>query len=132
MNFRASFLICQNADDNEPNILFEKNKFGFYELPTFEMEFGEYDVDKFVSEKFKYITGVDPIDKNGLGWINLFLTSTIIYNEKYSFVYMCKVPDNLKIEKYEKIKMSSLLSSENFEEKYISQVVYAFNNLYIR
>ena len=132
MNLRVSFLICQNSNDNEPYIFFSKNENNNYELPTFQMEDNEYDVDNFVYKSFKSITNVEPIKKDGTGWINIFLTNTIIHNEKYSFVYMCKLPNDIKINNFKKIKMSSILQSNEFEENYISQVIDCFNNLYLR
>ena len=132
MNLTVSFLMCRTDEDKEPSILFLKNENGNYELPSFQMKDDEYDVDEFVGRTFKSITGVQVIDKNGFGWINLFLSGTIVSNKKYSFVYMCKLPDVITVEIYESIKMSSLLESQNFEEDYISQVIHCFNNLYIR
>jgi hypothetical protein len=132
MNLTVSFLMCKTDDGKEPSIMFLKNKNGNYELPSFQMKDDEYDVDEFVNTTFKSITGVQAIDKKGFGWINLFLSGTIVSNKKYSFVYMCKLPDIINTEAYEAIKMSSILESENFEENYISQVIYCFNNLYIR
>ena len=132
MNLTVSFLMCRTDEDKEPSILFLKNENGNYELPSFQMKDDEYDVDEFVGRTFKSITGVQVIDKNGFGWINLFLSGTIVSNKKYSFVYMCKLPDVINVEIYESIKMSSLLESQNFEEDYISQVIHCFNNLYIR
>ena len=132
MNLTVSFLMCCTDEDKEPSILFLKNENGNYELPSFQMKDDEYDVDEFVGRTFKSITGVQVIDKNGFGWINLFLSGTIVSNKKYSFVYMCKLPDVINVEIYESIKMSSLLESQNFEEDYISQVIHCFNNLYIR
>ena len=132
MNLTVSFLICRTDEGKEPSILFLKNENGNYELPSFQMKDDEYDVDEFVGRTFKSITGVQVIDKKGFGWINLFLSGTIVSNKKYSFVYMCKLPDVINVEIYESIKMSSLLESQNFEEDYISQVIHCFNNLYIR
>lgn len=132
MNLKVSFLMCKTEEVQEPLMFFSKNENGNYELPTFEMKDDEYDVDEFVSKKFKEITGVQPIGKNGFGWISLFLSGTIVWDKKYSFVYMCKIPDTINIEGYEKIKMSSILESKMFEEDYISQVIHCFNNLYIR
>jgi hypothetical protein len=132
MNLTISFLICRTDEGKEPSILFLKNKNGNYELPSFQMKDDEYDVDEFVGRTFKSITGVQAIDKRGFGWINLFLSGTIVSNKKYSFVYMCNLPDVINVEIYEAVKMSSLLESENFEQDYISQVVHCFNNLYIR
>jgi hypothetical protein len=132
MNLRISFLICQIEKNNEPFIFFKKNEKGNYELPTFEMPESDYDVDNFVNSKFKELTNVNPIDKNGFGWINLFLAGTIVFDEKYSFIYMCKVPELINIENYEKIKMSTLLNSETFDQDYISQVLYSFNSLYVK
>lgn len=132
MNLTISFLMCKTEDEKEPSILFSKNENGNYELPSFQMKDDDYDVDEFVNSSFKSITGVQPIDKRGFGWINLFLSGTIVSNKKYSFVYMCKLPDNIIVKTYEAVKMSSILESENFEEDYISQVIHCFNNLYNR
>lgn len=129
MSFRVSFLFCQDSNDNEPCIIFYKNEYNKYEIPTFEMPENEYDVDKFVLNKFKEITGVNAIDKKGNGWINLFLTGTIVFNKKYSFVYTCKIPPQIKIENSSKIKMSTLLNSEDIEKDYLNEIIYSFNNI---
>lgn len=132
MNLNISFLICTNENDKEPYIYFKKNDNQKYELPTFEMPDYEYDVDKFVNSKFKEITGVEAVNKYGFGWINLFISGTIVFNKKYSYVYICKIPNLIKIECFEKIKMSNLLATNLFEKDYINQVVKCFNSLYVR
>lgn len=132
MNLRVSFLICQSDNKDEPFIFFKKNDQNKYELPEFEMPADEFNVDEFVSNSFKSLTNVLPVNKHGFGWINIFLSGTIVFNKKYSFVYICKLPEQINIKEYEKIKMSSILESNDFDEEYISQVIYCFNNLYVR
>lgn len=132
MNLKISFLVCQSDNNNEPFIFFKRTEENKYCLPEFEMPNDEFNVDEFVSKSFKSLTNVLPINKQGFGWINLFLSGTIVFNKRYSFVYICKIPEQIKIENYEKIKMSSILESNDFDEEYISQVIHCFNSLYIR
>lgn len=132
MNTKISFLIIQNKNEKEPYIYFDKKENGEYILPTFQMENDEYDIDSFIGKNFESITKVKPIDRNGFGWISLFLTGTIVYDKSFSFVYICKIPDEIKINVYTPIKMSTILENKDIDQDYMSQVINNFNSLYVR
>lgn len=130
MKTHISFLFYQESDDNEPYTFFKKVNENKYELPTYEVPEEENNIDKFISEKFKSITNVYPIIKNNDGWINIFLTTTLVYDNKSSFLYMCKIPLLIELKEFEKIKMSEILNLQNIDKEYLDQIIDGFNYIH--
>lgn len=130
MNLNISFLFCQDSDDSEPYILFKEKENGEYELPNFEVPNNENNIDNFISETFKKLTKVYPLFKNNNGWIPLFLTTTLVYDNKSSFLYMCKLTNLINIEEFKKVKMSQILDCKKIKKEYLDQIIEGFNSVY--
>lgn len=121
-----SFLICCRSNENEPVIAVCK-KGDSYEIPTFELDVVDSNIDVFVSKKFEELTGFTAKFKSFGGWVNVFICGTIVDENSSSIVFACTAPELFAKESIEWKTISSILESGLFENSYSEQVVSCFN-----
>ena len=126
MKIKISFLICAREINKEPVVAIHKNNLN-NELPTFDFEINDSNIDLFVKDKFKELTSFDAKFKDVEGWINLFICGTLIDADSSSIVYACYLQEAFEKESIEWKTISSVLENKIFEDKYTQQVIYCFN-----
>jgi len=126
MKIKISFLVCARGINKEPVIAIQKNK-NNNELPTFNFNREDSNIDLFVIDKFKELTSFDAKFKDIEGWVNLFICGTMIDLNSSSIVYACYLQDSFEKENIEWKTISSVLENKIFESKYTQEVISCFN-----
>lgn len=126
MNAKISFLVCSREINKEPVIAIYK-KDNTFELPTFNFNNENSNIDLFVKEKFKEFSSFDAKFKDIEGWVNLFICGTIIDSNSFSIVYACYLQETFEKENIKWMSISSVLENKIFESKYTKEVVHCFN-----
>ena len=126
MKTKISFLMCAREINKEPVIAIQKNK-NSNELPTFNFDRQDSNIDLFVKDKFKELSSFDSKFKDINGWVNLFICGTIVDLDSSSIVYACYLQEPFEKENIEWKTISSILENEIFEDRYTQEVIFCFN-----
>lgn len=126
MKIKISFLVCAREINKEPVIAIQKNNIN-HELPTFNFDREDSNIDLFVKDKFKELTSFDAKFKDIEGWVNLFICGTIVDLDSSCIVYACYLQEPFNKENIEWKTISSVLENKIFESKYTQQVISCFN-----
>jgi hypothetical protein len=126
MKIKVSFLICAREINKEPVIAIQKIKTN-NELPTFNFDREDSNIDLFVKDKFKELTSFDAKFKDIEGWVNLFICGTMVDLDSSTIVYACYLQESFEKESIEWKSISSVLENKIFEDKYTQEVICCFN-----